>query len=130
MWILLEKVTDITSAQILAMASTPVEIIPDPGDGFITVPVGICWDVQPGTAYSGAGSITTAFDGGATAFTTFTPGLDAAVQTIGAALAPSEAAAAATTRAGAVTASLADPLTTGTGTLRITAKYYVQDLQS
>ncbi len=130
MWILLEKVTDITSAQLLAMSVTPVEIVPDPGAGKITVPVGIAWDVKPGVAYSGAGSITSAFDGGATAYTTFAPGLNAAVQTIGNALAPSGAAADATTRAGAIQAQLAAPLTTGTGTLRITAKYYVQDLQS
>ncbi len=131
MWILLEKVTDITSAEILAMDTVPVEIVPDPGDGKINVPVGICWDVLPGTiVYSGAGSVTTAFDGGATAFTTLAPGLNSATQKIGNALAPSGNAADATTRAGKITASLAAPLTSGNGTLRVTAKYYVQVLQS
>jgi hypothetical protein len=130
MWILLEQVTTITSVQILAMGSTPVEIIPAPPAGQINVPVQLAWDVKPGGVnYSGTGSLTTAFAGGATAFTTFAPGLNASVQNNGVSLAAAEAAAAITTRAGNITASLAAPLTLGNGTLRITAKYYTQALQ-
>jgi|SRR5580700_833951 hypothetical protein len=130
MWILLETVTDITAAQILAMSTTPVEIVPAPDAGSVIVPVAISWAVRPGSVpFSGAGSVTTAFGGGASGpYTTFAPGLNATVETIGNAVAPSGAAAAATTRAGHITASLAAPVTSGNGVLSILCKYYWKKL--
>ena len=130
MWILLEKVTDISSSQLLAMNTTPVEIVPDPGAGFINVPVAISWVVRPGSVpYSGAGSLTTAYKGGAASpYTTLAPGLNATVTTIGTALAPSQAAAAATTLEGNITASLAAPVTSGNGVLAVLCKYYTKKL--
>ena len=129
MWILLEQVTNISSAQLLAMNTTPVEIIPAPPAGYVNVPVGLSWVVRPGSVpYSGNSGIKTAYGGGAAAYTTFGAGLNATVSTVGTALAPSVAAAAASTLAGNITASVAAPFTNGNGTLSVLCKYYTKQL--
>lgn len=131
MWILLEQVTDITAAQILAMSTVPVEIIPDPGAGKVIVPVSLSWDFLPGdTPFSAAGSITTDYEGGqANVFSAFNTRLNGVSHYFGFDSEPA-ASAAASDCAGAILASLASGVTSGNGTLRILAKYYVHVLQS
>ena len=130
MWILLETVTTLTAAEILALNGTPVEIAPDPGDGNVIVPVFLSWDFAPVTTpYSIAGSMTTAFGGGASAFGATTLALNATTKQTGYLPAPAKAAGLASANAGDVKVALAAPVTTGDGTLRITFKYYVHDVQ-
>lgn len=132
MWILVEKVTDISAARLLTLSATPIEIIPDPGANKENIPVSIAWDFLPGdTPYNAAGSLVTVYGGGAAApYTTFVPSLNAAVQKTGYASAPGRTTADASTCTGAITAFLAAPATGGNGSLRITSKYYVHELQT
>ena len=133
MWILLEQVTDISAAELKQMhlnaGAIPITI--DPGDGKIAVLVAFSSDFLPGSIPF---NTTAAVYGnylqgnGASAFEASAFPFNATVREF--ASGPGvNLASDLTNCVGMVYAFLDGPITTGNGTLRLTTKYYVHDLQ-
>jgi len=125
------KVIAISSAQLLAIKDTPIQLVPAPGAGFMNVPVAILIDMQAGSAaYTDAGGAVSVTQGSWTqalaANTVFTAGIGLRNHQLVDFAALATAAATPTNENAALTlAKATNNFAAGNGTALVTVLYLV-----
>jgi hypothetical protein len=131
--ILLQQVTTLTAAQIIAANATGVSVVSYPADGpaGIIVPVVASFDFLPGTvAFTGSTpNLTFLYGGGNTALTAVACAMTGSAVFGNTATKAAVAGAANAGFAGDVVLTLSAAQSAGNGTLRVKVKYFIHPTQ-